>query len=60
MQSTVENGVTVQRAAGAHVQLNPDFAAKTTPKTLQKRVEEVGKALELVSAQQSGDVAVTW
>ena len=60
MQSTQENGVTVQRAAGAHVQLNPDFAAKTSPRTLQKRVEEVGKALELVSAQKSGDVAVTW
>jgi hypothetical protein len=60
MQSTQENGVTVQRAAGAHVHVNPDFAAKTTPTNLQKRVDEVGKALELVGAQTSGDVAVTW
>lgn len=60
MQSTQDKGVTVQMAAGGHVDLNPDFAAKTTPKTLKNRVAEIGKALELVAAKKSGDVAVTW
>jgi hypothetical protein len=50
----------VSQSAGAHIDMNPDFAAKTTPKTLKNRVAEIGKALELVKQKKSGSVHVTW
>ena len=49
----------VQQSAGAHIDVNPDFGAKTTPKTLNNRVAEIGKALELVTQKKSGLVPMT-
>jgi hypothetical protein len=49
----------VQQSAGAHVDLNPDFGARTTPKTLKNRVAEIGKALDLVMHKKSGSVPMT-
>jgi hypothetical protein len=59
-ETTMENGVPMTRAGGAHVDVNPDFAAKTTPKTLKNRVSEVGQALELVKQKKSGVIPAVW
>lgn len=54
------DGVAYSTARGGHVEVSSQFAAKTTPKTLMNRVAEIGKALELVAARQSGVVPATW
>jgi hypothetical protein len=59
-QTTRVQGGSVTQSAGAHVDINPDFAAKTTPKNLKNRVAEIGKVLDLVTQKKSGSVAVTW
>jgi hypothetical protein len=41
------------------IDASPDFARKTTPRTLRNRVAEVGKALELVKAKTAGVVPLT-
>jgi hypothetical protein len=59
-QISGKRGMSVQQSAGAHIDINPDFAAKTTPKTLKNRVAEIGKALDLAKQKKSGLVPVTW
>ncbi len=41
------------------IDAGPDFASKTTPRTLRNRVAEVGKALDLVKTQSQGTVPMT-
>jgi hypothetical protein len=53
-------GFAYSTARGGHVEISSQFAAKTTPKTLLKRVAEIGKALELVAARQSGVIPAEW
>ena len=40
------------------IDVNPDYARKTTPRTLKLRVAEMGQALELVSRKVEGTVSM--
>ena len=55
------SGLKVLRKKGndMFIDAGPDFAGKTTPRTLKNRVAEVGKALEFVKAKTPGTIPLT-
>jgi hypothetical protein len=53
-------GLRVRKAGGGFmIDINPTFAAKTTPQTLKNRIAEVEKALKLVAGNAVGVVPMT-
>lgn len=43
-----------QQGAGMVIDVSPDYAKKTTPRTLKDRVAEMGQALDLVAKKTEG------
>ena len=56
---TALSGIRVRKNNGFLVDVGPDFAKKTSPKTLKNRVAEIGKALDLVKAAKEGVIPLT-
>jgi hypothetical protein len=48
-----------KKGSDMFIDAGPDFAGKTTPRTLKNRVAETGKALDLVAAKAEGTVPMT-